>query len=666
MVTKDRYIFIEGIRARKVGYKPPGQPPIFHTKEQLVKEAYFVTETRSFEVDDGERYVEIQAEISPGQEEVVGRRAGRALVNERTTVYMPSLRASILANPASTSTKTVEHNPGEEDLPNRFRFILDTVYPQMRNSDRVVVTVEGRPHPGIISTPIHNQMILVDSSATNPSITTPIQIPASIVDIDFEIDLTSDPGGEPSIAGLSKAIVIHYNMVEAGSPTSVAHTHLQEEHLSSDSPALVLAPNIPAPQAELSQDFFLTDADGLTIARSGKLQFSGEGGQFCLDSDQDPIPSLRTPITIHGNLCALTRGEQVKDEVLGSGDASQAFQTFELKKGPLTYLSDANHPDNHRSTLAVRVNGRPWREVRTLVNAGPDDEVFVIETDADGKSLVKFGDGSLGRRLPTGVGNVVADYRVGSGAQHPPMGTINQIGRPTGGLVSAYTSTAARGGKDADRPEAIRQGIRGHLLTLGRLVSLADFQAAVSTYSGIINAKVTWEPIDARGTKGVRIRYISTDENLKVEELRQWLAAQARENVPFDIQPAQTWLLPSVIDIALELAPGYDFKAIEAEVHRRMNDRDTGPLHLANLAIGAPTFLSALYEPILAVEGVVGVREVASPSVLNIADEHVLTVEKDWYRVLKLKLRQWTGEPEKPAPKPPAPPSSTSKNTLYR
>ena len=50
---------------------------------------------------------------------------------------------------------------------------------------------------------------------------------------------------------------------------------------------------------------------------------------------------LRSTVTIDANVAPATHGQAVT-EILGSGDATQAFQRFPLKQAPLTYVSAAN------------------------------------------------------------------------------------------------------------------------------------------------------------------------------------------------------------------------------------------------------------------------------------------------------------------------------------
>ena len=86
--------------------------------------------------------------------------------------------------------------------------------------------------------------------------------------------------------------------------------------------------------------------------------------------------SLAAPVTAYGNAALLTRGETVAGEVLGSGDATIANQTFELQK-PLTYLT-APTEIGYASTLVVRVDGIEIAEVPTLYGQPAETLVYML------------------------------------------------------------------------------------------------------------------------------------------------------------------------------------------------------------------------------------------------------------------------------------------------
>ena len=78
----------------------------------------------------------------------------------------------------------------------------------------------------------------------------------------------------------------------------------------------------------------------------------------------------------------------------------------------------------------------------------PNATVFVTREDNNGKTHVMFGDGVNGARLPTGVNNVVATYRVGAGAASPPAGKLTVIAKSYPGLRSVLNPVAVSGGSD--------------------------------------------------------------------------------------------------------------------------------------------------------------------------------------------------------------------------
>lgn len=68
-----------------------------------------------------------------------------------------------------------------------------------------------------------------------------------------------------------------------------------------------------------------------------------------------------------------------------------------------------------RSSVAVEVNGKPWRLVPDFEDAGPRDRVFSTSQTPDGTTIVVFGDGVHGALPPVGS-EIAVRYRTGGGA----------------------------------------------------------------------------------------------------------------------------------------------------------------------------------------------------------------------------------------------------------
>jgi Baseplate J-like protein len=201
----------------------------------------------------------------------------------------------------------------------------------------------------------------------------------------------------------------------------------------------------------------------------------------------------RTATTVNANAGLATAGQSVT-EVMGSGNASSINQSFTLRQSPLTYIQSAT-PTGMQSTLEVRVNGVAWQAAPTLYQQAPTAQVFATLNESDGTTDVQFGGDGEGSLLPTGQNNLIANYRIGSGsAGNVAAGSITTLmDRPLG--VSGVTNPQnATGGQDPQSISDIRTNAPQTVLTLGRAVSIVDYQNYAATFSGISKAYAIWIP----------------------------------------------------------------------------------------------------------------------------------------------------------------------------
>src|SRR5829696_8436912 len=247
-------------------------------------------------------------------------------------------------------------------------------------------------------------------------------------------------------------------------------------------------------------------AEGRTLifagqdARSGEkrsepatlLKIGLEDGLTRLSLTQDLTYTYRRDtLAIYANLARATHGE-TKQEVLGSGDGSTAFQRFILRESPLTHIS-APTPSGTESTLEVRVEDIEWHEVPDLCGHNPDERIFVTRMDEEGKTTVQFGDGRTGARLPTGLENVRATYRKGIGISGLVRAEqLSLLITPVLGVRGANNPLAASGADDPEPQEEARRNAPLTVLTLDRVVSLRDYEDFARAYAGIAKALATW------------------------------------------------------------------------------------------------------------------------------------------------------------------------------
>jgi len=213
---------------------------------------------------------------------------------------------------------------------------------------------------------------------------------------------------------------------------------------------------------------------------------------------------VRDSVVVHANVALASHGESVS-QILGAGQASVAFQRFELKQLPLTYRASANET-GAASALTVRVADVAWTERPTLYGVTGAEHAYTLTTDEQGRAFVVFGDGVRGARLPTGVNNVRAAYRKGLGAQgNVGSDKLTQLVTRPLGLKSVSNPLAAEGGTDPEPADAARGSMPHTTRTLGRAVSLLDYEDFARAFSGIAKARAQVLQLHAGTTIAITI-----------------------------------------------------------------------------------------------------------------------------------------------------------------
>jgi len=200
----------------------------------------------------------------------------------------------------------------------------------------------------------------------------------------------------------------------------------------------------------------------------------------------------RMTVEVEANVAMATHGETVA-ETLGSGDAARVYQRFALRQAPLTFVSDPAAPGGAASTLQVRVAGVEWSEAPTLYGRRPRDRAYAVRIQDDASTLVQFGDGVTGARLPTGRENVQAVYRKGIGrVGNVRAGQLALLMTRELGLRGVANPLPATGGVDPQSMDDARANAPRTVLTLDRVVSLRDYEDFARTFAGVAKALAVW------------------------------------------------------------------------------------------------------------------------------------------------------------------------------
>ena len=340
---------------------------------------------------------------------------------------------------------------------------------------------------------------------------------------------------------------------------------------------------------------------------------------WTLSFDRAPAPFTRADfdeaapaVTVFGNLVDATQGKAEREAVLGNGDGRERFQTFALPKAPLTYLLQPGATPPQVPELEVRVDGRLWTRVDSLFGRGPKDEVYIVREDAEGRSFVQFGDGETGARLPSGVRNVTAAYRTGVGAQGllKPGAMPTASERPPGFDKLALAGIVSGGAQPEDMDKA-RIAAPGKVQSLGRLVSLSDYETETLALPGVVAAAAAWDLHG--GVPAVILRVlIEAGREAEFADVRAALALAQRCRGPdrFALVVQQAMLRHVFLDLRYAFDPAHRQAEVEGGLRAALGlagvvaDERSGVFGLRARRIGEVEYASRIEGRVQNVAGV--------------------------------------------------------------
>ena len=279
----------------------------------------------------------------------------------------------------------------------------------------------------------------------------------------------------------------------------------------------------------------------------------------------------RDTVRIFANVVKATHGE-LKQEVLGSGDATRPFQAFTLKQPPLTYMA-APTAEGAESTLQVFVNDVRWHEAPDPTALAPTSRGFVVRTNDDGQSAVVFGDGVNGMRLPTGLENVRAKYRSGIGkAGNVAAGRLTLLASRPLGVKDVVNPIAASGGADRESRDTARRNAPKAIRALDRLISVRDYADFAESFAGIGKASAVRLSDGRRQVVHVTIAGVEDVPIEPTSDLFQHLL-EALRRLGDPHQPvvlAVRELRALVVAAGVQLLPDYLWESVEPALRSAM------------------------------------------------------------------------------------------------
>ena len=189
----------------------------------------------------------------------------------------------------------------------------------------------------------------------------------------------------------------------------------------------------------------------------------------------------------------VTQGETLPDEILGSGNGAP-FQTYPLKKTPLTYL-----PSSDPEGLAAVEHAPGERQRRPLGGAAGDHagrggrpglRHHARRRGADGGHLRRRRQWRPAAHRPRTT-STLATARV-SASRRVGAGGISRLIDSLPGVQKVDNPLPAGGGAERETSDRIRVNAPASVRTFGRAVSADDYAALALSYPGVAKASATW------------------------------------------------------------------------------------------------------------------------------------------------------------------------------
>jgi predicted phage baseplate assembly protein len=207
---------------------------------------------------------------------------------------------------------------------------------------------------------------------------------------------------------------------------------------------------------------------------------------------------------------------------------------------------------------------------------GPKDRRYVTRTDDKDQTTVEFGNGKYGARLPTGVENVKAVYRVGIGQPgNVKARQISSVVTKPLGVKEVVNPLPATGGANRENRDQARRNAPKAVMALDRLISVQDYEDFARTYAGIAKASSARLSDGRRQVVHLTIAGsddipIATTSDLFLN-LREALSQFGDASQSIQVVVRKLKLL--IISARVRLLPDYSWEFVEPKIRAALIDK---------------------------------------------------------------------------------------------
>ncbi|MCC3766033.1 baseplate J/gp47 family protein [Streptomyces sp. UNOC14_S4] len=284
------------------------------------------------------------------------------------------------------------------------------------------------------------------------------------------------------------------------------------------------ATDVFVPAGTKTTTAYLPELDGpLVYETTEDVTLTAKGGSATVRVIEGATAGT-TPLLIQRRTA---QEHEVPVEALGTS-SGQRDQRITLAQSPAILDSIRLWADGGADTVE-------WRRVDSLMEYGPSDTVFEVDTSLEGVTTLVLGDGITGS-IPAMGQPMYAAYRTGGGSQgNVTAGSLVDLADALTG-VYIISSSAMTGGRDAEGLESIRASAPRAHRTQDRAVSLRDYADLALAVPGIAKARAL-----ARQTTSVQVRVVGAHNSIPSAELldktERYLQKRAVAGVSVTVSP---------------------------------------------------------------------------------------------------------------------------------
>lgn len=304
---------------------------------------------------------------------------------------------------------------------------------------------------------------------------------------------------------------------------------------------------------------------------------------------------------------------------VGVGDTAWTFRnsgagTLQVLASP-SPAADALVPDPRAAVPAIALRGTEpegtfeWTALPDLLASTGDERAFVIETEADGTALLRFGDGEYAAAPVSGTA-FAADYRVGNGrAGNIGRDTLVHIVLGAADVLGVSNPLPAGGGTDPETPDEIRRDAPATLAVQERAVTATDYESMSQRTRSVARAAATFRWTGSWHTVFVTADRVGGAPVDRVFEDRLRADLERYRMAGYDLEVDGPRLVPLEIALHVCVHHGHHRAEVAAEARdilssRALPDGRLGLFHPDRYTFGQPVQLSDLLRALHAIAGV--------------------------------------------------------------